>query len=91
MREEVFLSVGSVGVESVDLPRVDVHPVLAVFREGHAEGDEVVADPLRHVFAQLLLLDSVFVKRRHEVRQRAGHAKCDFLKKETKMLWIGPL
>jgi len=88
MSEKVFLSVGSVRVESVDLPRVDVHPVLSVVRKRDAECDEVVADPLRHVFTQLLFFDSVFVKRRHEVRQRSRHAKCDFLKKKRNCKFV---
>ena len=82
MRQQVLLPVVAVGVGAVHLPRVDVHPVLTVFWEGDVERDEVVADAMRDVLAQLLLLDAVLVQRRHEVRQRSGHSKCDFLKKK---------
>ena len=81
----MLLAVGaSVGVEAVDLARVDVHAVLAVLRKGDAERHEVVVDAMRDVLAQLLLLDAVLVQRGHEVCQRSVHPKSDLLKNRRK-------
>jgi len=82
VRQKVFLPVVAVGVGAVHLPRVDVHPVLAVLREGDVQRDEVVADTMRDVLAQLLLLHAVLVQRCHEIRQRSSHSKCDFLQQK---------
>ena len=83
VREEVFLAVLLRAAPvprpaaPADLPRVDVHPVLALLREGHGQRDDVPADLLRDVLAQLLLLHPVLVEGGHEVRQGPGHAEGD--------------
>ena len=78
--QKMLLAVGAaVRVEAVDLPRVDVHAVLTILGKRDAERHEVVADAMRHVLAQLLLLDPVLVQRRHEVRQGSRHPECDLL------------
>lgn len=61
----------------VHLPRVDVHPVLALLREGDVERDQVSAHVVRRVLGQPLLLRAVLVQGRHKVRQWAGHAELD--------------
>ena len=81
---EIFAAVGeqmllvSADLDTgVDLPGVDVHAVLALLGEGHGQGHDVTGDFMCHVFGQLLLIHPVFVKRRHEVRERPRHLELD--------------
>ena len=68
MSQQMFFAVVTVGVVAVvHLPCVDVHAVLAVFGKGDAECDEIVADAMRHVFAQLFFFYSVLVQSCHEI------------------------
>lgn len=59
-------------------PCVDVEAVLPLFRETDIEGDHVVRNAVRDEFWKTLLFDAVFVQRRHEVGELAGHSELDF-------------
>lgn len=75
MCEQVFLTLRRLTVRTTTahFPRVNVHPVLALLGETHAQRHDLVADPVGHVFTQLLLLHPVLVQRGHEVREGPCH------------------
>ena len=66
MSEQVLLVLLTRG--GADLARVDIHSVLALFRESDVEGDHIIADVMGRIFGQLLLLSTVLVQSGHEVR-----------------------
>ena len=77
MCEELLLAILRPVVGGGHLPRVDVHPVLALLRELNRQRHNVSAHFLTHVLGQLLLLQSVLVERGHEVCERPGHLELD--------------
>ena len=75
----------------VDLPGVDVHPVLTLLGEGHGQRHNVTRDFVTHVLGQLLLVHSVFVQSRHKVRERSRHLELNLqsLRGEDKSILMG--
>lgn len=55
---------------------IDIQTVLTLLGETYGEGDYVVVgDRMRYILGQALLLNTVLVQGRHEVRQRPRHAE----------------
>ena len=82
--DEIFTRVGEqlflTGVRAGGgghLPRVDVHPVLALLGEGDGQRHNVPAHPLTHVLGQLFLLQPVLVEGGHKVCERPRHLELD--------------
>ena len=62
----------------IDLSGVNVHAVLAFFRERDIECDQVVADVMSGVLGQSFLFGAVLVQGSHKVSQWSRHAELAF-------------
>ena len=63
-------------VRGLDFPRVDIHPVLPLLREGDVQGDEVLVvrgKTVADILAQPFLLQPILVEGGHKVCQGSSH------------------
>lgn len=91
VREQVLFARDVVVQRRRRLSRIDVQPVLSLFRESYGEShDIVIGYVVRHILRQALFFEPVFVQCRHEICQRAGHAELNFqfsARKNQCFLW----